>query len=68
MDTLNNDTQLYRSFSPNSPVVQDQAIQIISNCIDEFRTWLVSRKLMFNDTKTEFLIIGTRQQQVKVKN
>ena len=27
---------------------------------------LVSRKLMFNDTKTEFLIIGIRQQQVKV--
>ena len=59
------DTQLYLSFSPDSPVVQDQAIQIISNCIDEVRAWLVSRKLMFNDfndTKTEFLIIGTRQQ------
>ena len=43
------DTQLYLSFNPDSPVVQDQAIQIISNCIDEVRAWLVSRKLMFND-------------------
>ena len=43
------DTQLYLSFHPDSPVVQDQAIQIISNCIDEVRAWLVSRKLMFND-------------------
>ena len=60
------DTQLYLSFSPGSQVVQDQAIQIISNCIDEVRAWLVSRKLMFNDTKTEFLIIGTRQQLTKV--
>ena len=59
-------TQLYLSFSPGSLVVQDQAIQIISNCIDEVRAWLVSRKLMFNDTKTEFLIIGTRQQLAKV--
>ena len=31
------DTQLYLSFSPGSLVVQDQAIQIISNCIDEVR-------------------------------
>ena len=60
------DKQLYLSFSPDSPVAEDQAIQIISNCIDEFRAWLVSRKLMFNDTKTEFLIIGTRQQLAQV--
>ena len=60
------DTQLYLSFSPDSPVVQDQAIQIISNCINEVPAWLVSRKLMFTDTKTEFLIIGTRQQLAKV--
>ena len=60
------DTQLYLSFSPDSPIVQDQAIQIISNCIDEVRAWLVSRKMMLNDTKTEFLIIGTRQQLAKV--
>ena len=59
-------TQLYLSFSPDSPVVQDQAIQIITNCIDEVRAWLIAHKLMFNDTKTEFLIIGTRQQLAKV--
>ena len=60
------DTQLYLSFRPESPVVQDQAIQTINNCIVEVRAWLVSHKLMFNDTKTEFLIIGTRQQLSKV--
>ena len=47
-------------------VVQNLAIQIISNCIDEVRAWSVSRKLMFNDTKTEFMIIGTLQQLAKV--
>ena len=36
------DTQLYLSFSPDSSVVQDQAIQTISNCIDEVRTWSVT--------------------------
>ena len=60
------DKQLYLPFSPDSPVAEDQTIQIICNCIDEFRAWLVSRKPMFNDTKTEFLTIGTRQQLAKV--
>ena len=36
------DTQLYLSFSPDSSVVQDQAIQTISNCIDEVRAWSVT--------------------------
>ena len=54
------------SFRPDSCAAQDQAIKAIDNCIADVRAWLVSHKLMFNDSKTEFLIIGTSQQLFKV--
>ena len=60
-------TQLYLSFRPNSSAAQDQAAKAIEDCIADVRSWLVSHKLMFNDSKTEFLIIGTRQQLSKIK-
>ena len=60
------DTQLYVSFRPDSFAAQDQAIKAIENCIADVRAWLVSHKLMFNDSKTEFLIIGSSQQLSKV--
>ena len=60
------DTQLYVSFRPDSFAAQDQAIKAIENCIADVRAWLVSHRLMFNDSKTEFLIIGLSQQLSKV--
>ncbi|KAK3699222.1 hypothetical protein QZH41_002092 [Actinostola sp. cb2023] len=60
------DSQLYFSFRPDSLASQDQAVQVVENCIADMRAWLVHNKLMFNDKKTEFLIIGSRQQLAKV--
>ena len=60
------DTQLYVSFRPGSFAAQDQAIKAIEICIADVRAWLVSYRLMFNDSKTEFLIIGSWQQLSKV--
>ena len=54
------------SFRPDSFAAQDQAIKAIENCIADVRAWLVSHRLMFNDSKTEFLIIGSSQQLSKV--
>ena len=44
-----------------------QAVKAIDACIADVRSWLVSYKLLFNDSKTELLIIGTRQQLSKIK-
>ena len=60
------DTQLYVSFRPDSFAAQDQAIKAIEICIADVRAWLVSHRLMFNDSKTEFIIIGSWQQLSKV--
>ncbi len=36
------------------------------NCIDDVKKWTLTNKLKLNDGKTEFLLIGTRQQLAKV--
>ena len=43
------DAQLYVYVRPDSFAAQDQAIE---NCIADVRAWLVSHRLMFNDSKT----------------
>ena len=50
-----------------SSVCQNHVVRVVEACITEVRAWLVSQKLKFNDLKTEFLIIGTRQQLKKIE-
>ena len=38
----------------------------MERCIEEIRTWMLTDKLKINDNKTEFLIIGTKQQLSKI--
>ena len=38
----------------------------IENCIRDVRAWMRADKLMLNDDKTEFLIIGTESQLSRV--
>ena len=63
--TYADDTQLYLAFSPNN-TSQSQAIASMEKCIDELRTWMLIDKLKINDDKTEFMIIGTKQQLEKI--
>ena len=60
------DTQLYVSFCPNQSADADAALKSMTDCISDVRSWMISDNLMLNDDKTEFLILGTRQQLAKV--
>ena len=60
------DTQLYVSFSPNQSAEADAALKSMTDCISDVRSWMISDNLMLNDDKTEFLILGTKQQLAKV--
>ena len=60
------DTQLYLSFKPDSNGDQSAAIAAMQKCIIEIRQWMLMDKLKLNGDKTEFIIIGTRQQLSKV--
>ena len=46
---------------------QATAITVMENCISDIRKWMRQNKLKMNDTKTEFIFIGTRHQLKKLK-
>ena len=60
------DTQLYLSFKPLGDTAQADAIQTMEKCIDPVRKSMIQDRLMINDDKTEFLLVGTRQQLDKL--
>ena len=62
------DTQLYVSFKPGEVNAQDEAIRAMEDCIKDIRNWLIESRLLLNDDKTEFLVIGTRHQLSKLSS
>ena len=60
------DTQLYLAFKPDDAMNQSTAVTAMQNAIDDIKKWMLADKLKLNDGKSEFMIIGTRQQLAKV--
>ena len=60
------DSQLNVSFSPKDELGQDDALAAMERCVEEIRHWMIRNRLMMNNDKTEVLLIGTKQQLVKV--
>ena len=60
------DTPLYLSFSPDTATNQTDAVIVTERCISDIRTRMLTDKLKLNDDKTEFMLIGTKQQLSKV--
>ena len=56
----------YLSFKPDDLSSQQDPVTAMQNCIDDIRSRMEHDKLLLNDEKTEFLIIGTRQQLSKL--
>ena len=59
-------TQLYVSFRPADETGHLDVITTIECCITAIRCWMRENKLLLNEEKTEFLLIGTEQQLAKV--
>src|ERR1700722_20903489 len=59
------DTQLYASFSIND---SSSSVTSVSECIKDIKTWMKSNLLMLNDSKTEVVLLGTKQQLGKLDN
>ena len=64
--TYTDDTQLYISFNPVDNTSEADAVVAIENCIHVVRARMKDDKLMLNEDKTEFLIIGTERQLSRV--
>ena len=54
------------SFPPTQDSA-DRTITTIESCISEIRKWMRENFLKLNDGKTEFILIGSKQQLSKVK-
>ena len=62
------DTQLYLSFRPGDDDAQDVAHCAMEACFKDIRKWMTDGRLLLNDTKPEFLSIGTRLQLSKLRS
>ena len=56
------DTGIYLAFNPNDDSDQDAAIAAMEACVCDIRSWMINEKLMINDSKTEFMLTGTKAQ------
>ena len=59
------DTQLYLSCLPNYKAVQSALLRL-ERCISDVRHFMLSHQLKINDSKTEFMVIGTSKQLQKI--
>ncbi len=60
------DNQLLLSFEPGSAAAEQDTVAAMEACIADVRKWMLQHRLLINDTKTEFMLLGTRQQLQKV--
>ena len=60
------DHQVYLSFKPQHSTNERDSVVAMENCVSDLRRWMISNMLMVNDSKTEFLIVGSKQQLERV--
>ena len=60
------DSGLYIKFKAGSHASEASTLLKVIKCIAEIKAWMNANKLSFNETKTEFMICGLRQQLTKV--
>ena len=53
------DTQLYITFAAKD---SNNYVQLLSNCISDIKQWMQLNLLKLNDSKTEVILLGSRQQ------
>ena len=53
------DTQLYVAFHPNE---EAEILERLEHCIEDLRKWMNRNRLKLNDSKTEFIVFGTKSK------
>ena len=59
------DTQIYISFSGSE---SNSALAKLTSTLDQVHSWFCANRLVVNPSKTEYLLIGTKQQRSKITN
>ena len=60
------DQKIYMSCKPRTTGMKSMCINHLQDCIEDIESWMNTNLLKLNDDKTEFIILGTRQQLTKV--
>ena len=60
------DIQLLTPMNPNSLDSQSLAFFCMESTISEVASWMTRNKLKMNESKTEFIVFGTRQRSINV--
>ena len=60
------DTQLLKPLNPNNLESQSSTFSCLESTISEVASWMTRNKLKLNESKTEFIIFGTKKQVSKV--
>ena len=60
------DMQMYLAFKPDDSTAQNNTIAATEECLHEIRQWMIRDRLLINDDKTEFALIGTNAQLWKL--
>ncbi|KAI0223362.1 putative RNA-directed DNA polymerase from transposon BS [Lamellibrachia satsuma] len=61
------DTQLYVEFPRDQPAHATTAIDRISRCTADVKSWMVSHNLLLNECKTEAVVISAAQNRKRVQ-
>ena len=64
-DLYADDIQLYASCSPHQAEL-DSLCARLENCISEIKEWMKRNFLKLNKAKTEFIVLGSEKQRLKV--
>ena len=56
------DQQNYLSFRPTDKTAKTESMERLHRCITDIRCWMHTNLLKLNDSKTEFVVMGMRQQ------
>ena len=59
------DTQLYVTYDPCEPGAAQWAINELTQCIKDVKTWMLSNLLKMNDEKTEYICLQSKHHQQK---
>ena len=60
------DTQLHLAINSNSVKSQSEAKEKLEKCVSSISSWMTENRLKLNSEKTEFMLIGTKQQLSKM--
>ena len=61
------DHQLLMPFYTNLSSVSN-SLHILENCIEAVQSFFLSHNLLINDSKTEFLVVGSKKNHSKINN